>query len=180
MRKTVVIDCFMDAVPPAVNGCAIVAVDVIRTCTTAVTGVLGGRRCFPVPSLEMAVPLAAGLDRPLLVGELGGNMPYGFELNNSPAQLARREDTARPMILLTTSGTKLICAPATHDVYVTCLRNYEAQAGHLLKSAPRVALVGAGTRGEFREEDPLCCAWIAEILTENGYEPLDATRDIVE
>ena len=58
-RKTVIIDCFPESVEAYQNGYAIVAVDVIRATTTAVTGVALGRKCFPVPSLEAAVPLAA-------------------------------------------------------------------------------------------------------------------------
>src|SRR5205085_231772 len=85
---------------------AIVAVDVIRATTTAVTAVALGRICFPVPSLEAAVRIEAKLERPLLVGELGGNMPHGFDLTNSPAALAKRTDVSRPMILLSSSGTK--------------------------------------------------------------------------
>ena len=93
MRKTVVIDCFPERVEAYRNGYALVAVDVIRATTTAVTCVTLGRRCFPVPSLEEAVPLAARLPNPLLVGELGGSMPYGFDLNNGPADLESRTDT---------------------------------------------------------------------------------------
>ncbi len=34
-----------------------------------------------------------------------------------------------------------------------------------------MAVIGAGTRGEFREEDQLACAWIAAGLVEAGYRP---------
>lgn len=182
MRKTVVIDCFPESVGAYRNGYAIVAVDVIRATTTAVTGVALGRRCFPVPSLEEAVPLAAKLTNPLLVGELGGSMPYGFDLNNSPADLESRTDIHRPMLLLSTSGTRLICgAQESQGMYVACLRNYTAQANHLITHHPKVTVIGAGSRGEFREEDQLCCAWIAEKLLDAGYEPQDArTIAIVE
>ncbi|HEX6553390.1 MAG TPA: 2-phosphosulfolactate phosphatase [Ktedonobacteraceae bacterium] len=175
MRKTVVIDCFPESVASYRGGYVIVAVDVIRATTTAVTGVALGRRCFPVPSLEAAVPLAARLTNPLLVGELGGSMPYGFDLNNSPADLEARTDIHRPMILLTTSGTPVICAAGEgQSVYVACLRNYSAHIAYLAEHHPRVALIGAGSRGQFREEDQLCCAWIAEGLLAAGYEPQDA------
>jgi 2-phosphosulfolactate phosphatase len=185
IRKKVVIDCF-ESHPQCVesyrNGYAIVAVDVIRATTTAVTAVALGRKCFPVPSLEAAVPLAAKLPNPLLVGELGGSMPYGFDLNNSPANLEDRTDIYRPMILLTTTGTKVMCAAQeSQAMYVACLRNYKAQAAHLGAYHPMVAVIGAGSRGEFREEDQLCCAWIAEILLAAGYEPYDArTGAIIE
>jgi 2-phosphosulfolactate phosphatase len=182
IRKKVVIDCFPESVEAYRNGYATVAVDVIRATTTAVTAVALGRKCFPVPSLEAAVPLAAKLPNPLLVGELGGSMPYGFDLNNSPADLECRTDIHRPMILLSTTGTKVICgAQESQAMYVACLRNYTAQATHLVAYHPMVAVIGAGSRGEFREEDQLCCAWIAEILLAAGYEPQDTrTGAIIE
>jgi 2-phosphosulfolactate phosphatase len=101
-------------------------------------------------------------------------------MTNSPAQLAARSDTERPMILLSTSGTRLVTsAPA--PVFVACLRNYEAQIEELIRSHPQVALVGAGTRGEFREEDQLCCAWIGAGLLAAGYEPIDVrTEQVIE
>ncbi len=104
MRGSVVIDSTPDSARHYREGYAIVAIDVIRATTTAITAASLGRRCFPVPSIEAAVPLAARLERPLLVGELGGNMPYGFDLTNSPAQIAERSDVERPMILLSSSG----------------------------------------------------------------------------
>jgi 2-phosphosulfolactate phosphatase len=172
MPKTVVIDCFPESAARYVHDHVIVAVDVIRATTTATTAVALGRRCFPVPSLEAALPLAARLDNPLLVGELGGNMPYGFDLTNSPAELAARTDVSRPMILLSTSGTKLITdAGASKAVYIGSLRGHSALAEHLAAGHERIAVIGAGTRGEFREEDQLCCAWIAERLLQHGYEP---------
>jgi len=182
MRKTVVIDCFPESVQAYRDGYAIVAVDVIRATTTAVTCVALGRRCFPVPSLEAAVPLAARLTNPLLVGELGGSMPYGFDLNNSPADLESRTDIHRPMIFLSTTGTRVICGAAEGQaMYIACLRNYSAMAAYLASHHPTVAVIGAGSRNEFREEDQLCCAWIAEILFAAGYEPQDVkTTAIVE
>ena len=64
-------------------------------------------------------------------------------------------------------------------MYIACLRNYKAQAAHLIAYHPMVAVIGAGSRGEFREEDQLCCAWIAEILLAAGYEPQDARTDAI-
>lgn len=172
MERSVVIDCFPESVRAYGDGWAVVAVDVIRATTTAVTAAALGRRVFPVGSIEAAVPLAARLPEPLLVGELGGNMPYGFDVTNSPAALAERTDVERPMILLSTSGTRVIEAAAPADaVYVGCLRNHSAQAAHLAAQHERVAIVGAGTRGEFREEDQLGCAWIAQGLLGAGFAP---------
>src|SRR5829696_2138080 len=181
MEKIVKIDCFPESLSRYRDGYAIVAVDVIRATTTAVTGVALSRKCFPTPSLEVAVPLAARLDNPLLVGELGGNMPYGFDLTNSPAALACRSDISRPMILLSTSGTKVLYEARQYaTVYAACLRNYAAQVRFLAAHHAKVAIIGAGTRGEFREEDQMCCAWIAEGLVNAGYTCDEQTARVVK
>jgi 2-phosphosulfolactate phosphatase len=178
---TVLIDAFPESVALHRDG-AVVGVDVIRATTTAVTGAAAGRRVFLVPSLEVAVPVAARLSEPLLVGELGGNMPYGFDLQNSPAALAERDDVERPMILLSTCGTRLLWeAQGAEAVYAGCLRNAGALVRHLARSHDRVAVIGAGTRGEFREEDQYGAARIAGGLVDAGFEPGDArTRELLD
>ncbi len=135
MHKTVVIDSFPESLARYQKGYAIVAIDVVRATTTAITAVASGRRCFPVPTLEAALEVAGGLDNPLLVGEQRGVMPAGFHLN--------------------------------------CLRNYRFTADYLASHTDNVAIVGAGSRGEFREEDQLCCAWIAGLLSNAGFLPAD-------
>lgn len=154
---------------------AIVGMDVIRATSTAVTAVAAGRRCFPVASLEAAVPLAGRLHNPLLVGELGGNMPYGFHLQNSPAEMDRRVEPERPVILLSTTGTRLLCEAAAVGVtYAACLRNVSAQALRLIDEHERVLLLAGESRGEFREEDRLGCGRIAQLLLDADYAPQNA------
>ena len=170
MHKTVVIDCFPESVERYQDGYAIVAVDVIRATTTAITGVAAGRKCYPVPSLEMAVSTASRLERPLMAGEVGGDMPENFDLPNSPARLAARKDVDRPMVLLSTTGTRVIWAARENaSCYIACLRNYRGVVRHLARNHTKVAVIGAGSRDEFREEDQLCCAWIARDLVAQGF-----------
>jgi len=167
---TVVIDCFPESATRYRDGYAIVAIDVIRATTTAVTGVSLGRRCFPEPTIEAALVCASLLEQPLLVGELGGTMPFGFDITNSPAELACRSDIHRPMVLVSSSGTQLIHnACEAEAVYLASFRNYAATAAYLAGRHRRVAVLGAGTRGEFREEDQMCCAWVAAGLLDAGY-----------
>jgi 2-phosphosulfolactate phosphatase len=156
------------------DGWAVVGIDVIRATTTAVTAVAAGRRCFPVPSIEAAVPLAARLTNPLLAGELGGNKPYGFELQNSPAEMDRPVALERPVILLSTTGTRMLSEAAVrHRTYLACLRNARAVARHLAATHEQVLLVAGESRGEFREEDRLCCGRIGRHLLEAGFQPRD-------
>src|SRR5260370_22350036 len=100
MERTFIIDCFPESAAFYRSGHAIVAIDVIRATTMAVTAVALGRRCFMVPTLERAFDLACRLRNSVLAGELGGDMPAGFEMSNSPAELVLRPDVHRPIVLL--------------------------------------------------------------------------------
>jgi 2-phosphosulfolactate phosphatase len=178
VSRVVAIDAFLESVE-RYPGHALAVFDVIRATTTAVTAVSRGLRVHPAASLEDAEALAGRLDEPLLVGEVGGEVPDGFDLGNSPAAVAELE-TSRPVVLLSTSGMPIVVAAGVGS-YVGALRNYAALARHLAAGHERVALIGAGTRGEFREEDQLGCAWTAAVLLDHGFEPAnDETLAIVE
>ena len=181
-QRTVIIDYIANGASPYQAGYAVVASDVIRATTTAITAAALGHPCFPVRSVEGAHELARELDRPLLAGEQGGLLPPGFHLNNSPAQIAARTDYNRPVILLSSSGTKLIYGSAGADlVHLACFRNAGSICGHLAGRHDRIALLGAATRGEFREEDRICCAWIARDLVACGYAPGNrATAELID
>ncbi len=156
---------------------AVVAVDIIRATTTAVTAVAMGRRCYPVADVDGAFRLAASTPDALLAGEIGGAVPEGFTLSNSPAQLAALNDR-RPLVLLSSSGTRLIDGIRSSPfAYIASFRNYRATIRHLARLRLPVILVGAPTRGDFRAEDRMCCAWIAGGLIENGYTAADQKTD---
>ena len=153
----------------------------IRATTTAVTAVAAGRRCFVAPTIDAAVALAAEIEGALLVGEVGGHMPYGFDLTNSPVAVGEPMQDRRPLVLVSSSGTPLIAeAETARRAYVGSLRGCSALVDHLTGSPDPVAIVGAGTRGEFRVEDELCCAWIAGGMLDRGFAPADnRTAEIV-
>jgi len=183
MRKTVLVDSLPESGLRYRQGWTVVAVDVIRATTMAVTAASTGRACYPVDSLPEAFRLAAHLPNPILAGEIDGEMPSGFDMNNSPAELVNRSDISRPLVLLSSSGTRLIINASGCDLlYLACFRNSSATAVRLIQeNHPRIALLGAGSRGEFREEDQICCAWIAAQLLKAGYiAENEATVQVVD
>lgn len=183
MRPSVAIDCFPSSVSRYQRGYAIVAIDVIRATTMAITAVALGRRCFVADTVEEAHSIASRLTCPLLAGEVAGHVPLGFEMNNSPVELAESDDLHRPLVLLSSSGTQLLCN-ASHCVeaaYLACFRNFTAVARHIAGLHSHIAVIGAGSRAEFREEDQMCCAWIAEQLINSGFVAENvATMEMVE
>lgn len=182
MSRQVIIDCFPASAARYARSHVIVAVDVIRATTTMVTAVANGWRCFPAASLDDAAALAAEMPDALLAGELGGNKPDGFELTNTPAGMAAMAGNKRRFILLSTSGTELLCRAVTaRAAFAACFRNVSATAASIAAAHERVAIIGAGSRNQFREEDQMCCAWIAERLLASGFNAAnETTLEIVD
>lgn len=178
----VTIGCFHEHLPPVARESTVVAIDVIRATTTAITAVAAGHRLYPAGSMEAAVRLAADLDRPILAGELGGLQPYGFDMQNSPAEMEDLRENSQPIILLSTSGTRLMAEAADRGVcHAACLRNASAQGRHLAEVGEDAVILGADSRGEFRDEDRLCAARIARVLIDAGYSPADRfTSEVLE
>jgi 2-phosphosulfolactate phosphatase len=182
VNKSFLIKCLTENEMSPVEGDAAVAIDVIRSTTVAVTIAESGRKCFYAPTVDAALGLASKLESPLLIGEVGGNMPYGFDLTNSPAEIERIKELVRPAIIVSTSGTPLMNALRhRQSAYVACLRNYTATTNLIIARHNRVLIASAPTRGEFREEDQLCSAWIGKGLMKAGYSPKDdRTAKIVD
>jgi 2-phosphosulfolactate phosphatase len=179
---TVVIDCFVESASrhPSAH---LVVIDVIRATTVAVGAVATGRRCFLAASPAGALRLRARLGDALLAGEIAGDMPVEFDMNNSPADLDRRSDIQRPHIIVSSSGVPLMIAAGQIDptAEIASFRNMTAVAAGLVARGESVALLGAGSRGEFREEDQLCAARIAEQLVTEGWAIEDeATREAID
>lgn len=175
-NKTVSIWCFTDGLQQFARDTTLVAIDVIRATTTAVTAVLNGWKCHVAPTIQTAFDVAGRLSNVLLAGEQRGEMPAGFHVTNSPALLASLPGLSRPLVLLSSTGTRLMHAISPSDsAYVACFRNYKATAAYLAQHHNAVTIIGAGTRGEFREEDQMCCAWLANDLMQAGFVPEDET-----
>lgn len=177
--RSFVIDSLPESVSNYRDTHAIVAVDVFRATSVIVTALAHGHPIYPVATVEEAAIVAARLHDPLLAGEQAGIKPEGFDLNNSPAAIARLSN-CRPIVLVTSAGTKLLSeARGASSIYVACLRNMIATAAQLIGAHRRVALIGAGTQGKPRPEDQYACARIAEMLQSQGYAP-EGDRTVAE
>jgi 2-phosphosulfolactate phosphatase len=133
-----------------------------------------------VPHISAATsPFDPGYDP----ATVASHLQQSFHLmTNSPAQLAIRPDISRPLVLLSSTGTRLMYELRHRkSAYLASFRNYSATIAYLAENHNAVVLIGAGTRGEFREEDQMCCAWIASGLIESGFVAQDEmTSQFVE
>ncbi len=97
-------------------GGTVVAVDVIRAFTTAAFALAGGApEIWLVGEVREALDLAATMPGALVMGEEHGIRPPGFDLSNSPAEVARADVAGRTMVQRTSAGTRGVVAAAGAD-----------------------------------------------------------------
>ncbi len=176
MQKSTLIDSYPESALRYRDNYAIVVVDVFRFTTTVTTALSLGRRVYPVQNTDQAFVKGSTLVNPMLVGEMGGNMPYDFDLTNSPSEIAARthlhQKNHRPVVIVSSSGTQLLLnAHGSEEVFIACLRNYSAVAQYAAERHTRIAVLGAGTHGQFRREDQLGCVRVVEQLVSLGFTP---------
>ena len=86
---------------------ATVVIDVFRAFSTACHAFLGGcARIFPVLDVDEARSLAASLPGSLLMGERFTRKLPGFDLGNSPTEVARADVRGRAIVHTTHAGTR--------------------------------------------------------------------------
>ena len=110
-------------------GGVVVVVDVLRAFTTAAYALAGGAAAiWLVAGVDEALELGRSLPGALVMGELHGRRPPGFDLSNSPVEVARAALEGRVLVQRTSAGTQgavaatgaerlfaasLVCASAT-------------------------------------------------------------------
>lgn len=181
-KATIRIDAFPESAFRYLDRGTIVCIDVINSCTTAVTAVAQGRRVLPAGDAAEAFRLAGACPEALLAGDPGpGDTVPRFDITNGPAVLGRRKDR-RPLVLLDAPGTRLMTnCRGGREVYVACLRNLSATVEFLATRRHDVILLGAGDTGDFRCEDKLAAARIGRALVERDFAPEgQGTSDMID
>ena len=90
---------------------AVVAVDVLRAFTTAAYAFgAGACRILLVDSVADALALKAQHPRAIVIGEDRGRRPDGFDLPNSPVDVAGADVAGRTLIQRTSAGTRGVVA----------------------------------------------------------------------
>ncbi len=158
----------------AVRG-AVVVIDVIRAFTTAAHAFAAGARAIVlVAEVEEALSLRAQIPGALLMGEVGGFPPPGFDFGNSPLAFNGVDLHDRVLIQRTGAGTQ--AAVRCADASILLLASFPcaaATARALRARAPtEVTLVASGPEGEdaafaqhleaLLRDEPPDPAWLAQ------------------
>jgi 2-phosphosulfolactate phosphatase len=143
-----------------------IVVDVLRATSTITQALASGfDRILCCAEIDEARQLAAQEGPALLAGERRLAPIEGFDLGNSPREVARDHE-ATTLVLSTTNGTRLLVDAASRfeHVYVGSLLNLEAVAAAARAHGEDVSVLCAGVLGELALDDAYCAGRIAEAV----------------
>jgi 2-phosphosulfolactate phosphatase len=156
--------------PAAVRGASVLVIDVLRASTTIVSALTHGCRALvPVADAAEARRRARSYadGPPLLAGERRGDTIDGFDLGNSPIEVASPRVRGRTMLLTTSNGTRaLLAARAAAAIGVAGFVNLAAAGAWAAGQGLPIALVCAGERGAVSLEDQVCAGMLVTQLAE--------------
>ena len=160
----------------------VVVIDVFRCFTTeAVAFANGAKEIVLVAEIEEAFELQKLGRGDLLMGEVGGKKPEGFDFGNSPYELKNVDLTGKTIIQSTRAGTVGVTAASHAEiVYGGSFAVADATVKNILYSRPEiVTLVAMGLEGKIRaDEDEQCGLYMRNLL--QGRKPDNqAVRSLV-
>lgn len=154
-----------------IEGRSVVVIDVLRATSVMVTAIARGVEEIHVfREVEEVFEAASGVEGAILCGERRGLKVEGFDYGNSPLEYGE-EVAGRRMYMTTSNGTKaLVGSSSGRRVFAGSFLNLDAVIKRLIEEGEDVAVVCAGTDGEFSLDDALCAGMIAEGIARGGRE----------
>ena len=145
----------------------VVVIDVIRAFTTAAFAfAAGAEEIILVGTVEEAFALRERSPSALVMGEVRGLPPPGFDFGNSPSALIGTDLTHRRLIQRTSAGTQGVVDSHKADLLLTssfCCA--QATTDYIRRIAPDlVTFVVTGLGPDDRGEEDLACAEYLEAL----------------
>lgn len=164
------------ALEDAADAEAVVVVDVLRAFTTAPWLFRqGADRVLTVDSADRARELRDGLfPEAVLAGEEGGRQVEGFDLGNSPTQVAAVDLSGRTIIQRTSAGTQGLSRCGGSRLLLASSFVVAGATVRLLEDArpQEICFVITGaSAGRDGDEDLACAELIAERLTGDDPDP---------
>ncbi len=159
---------------------ATIVIDVFRAFSAAAYAfAAGARRIILAAEVGEAVALAAENPGSVLMGEVDGIRPEGFDLGNSPGEIVAEPHLVAGMTIVHRSSAGTRCARAAlanraQPVYVASLVVATATAA-AVASHDEVTIVASGVGGrDIAAEDEICANLIANQLMGADADPAAA------
>jgi 2-phosphosulfolactate phosphatase len=144
----------------------VVVIDVIRAFTTAAFAfAAGAQEIIPVATVEDAFALRDHFPGSLVMGEVGGQPPEGFDFGNSPVAIAKADLRGKRIIQRTSAGTQgLIRSVQAQTLLAGSFVCAGATVNYIKQQRPRrVTFVSTGNNPGVNEDDA-CAYYMAALL----------------
>ena len=146
----------------------VVVVDVLRAFTTAAYAFnVGAAKILPVSGVEEAIQLRKTIPGSLIMGEVDGEKPAGFDFGNSPADISALDLSRSTLIQRTSAGTQGIVRAVNADqLFAASFVVAKATAEVILRHNPtEVSFVITGeSAGHDGDEDRACAEYIQAMV----------------
>ena len=161
----------------------VIIIDVFRAFTTAAIAFdRGAREIVLVAEVEEALDLRRRSIGDLLMGEVDGKRPDGFDFGNSPFEISQVDFTGKTIVQSTRAGTVGVAAAATQadTIYPASFVVAEATVKAILREdPPLVSIIAMGDRARFRSDEDEQCALYLRNLLEGRKPEADAVQNLV-
>ena len=160
----------------------VLIIDVFRAFTTAAIAFNNGaKRIVLVAEIDEARALKEQGYGDILMGEVDGKRPEGFDFGNSPYEVSTADFTNKSIIQSTRAGTVGAAAATQADsIYVTSFAIADATVTAVLSENPQlVSIIAMGDQGKVRsDEDEQCGIYLRNRL--EGRNPdHDSVRSLI-
>jgi 2-phosphosulfolactate phosphatase len=159
-----------------------IMIDVFRAFTTAAIAFdHGATQITLVAEVEETLDLHKRGVGDLLMGEVDGKRPAGFDFGNSPYEVSLADLAGKSILQSTRAGTVGVAAARKADtVYLGSFAAAEATVKAVLKdNPPLVSIIAMGDQGRVRsDEDEQCALYLRNLLEGRRPDP-EAVRTLI-
>ncbi len=161
----------------------VVVIDVLRAFTTAAFAFhQGAEKIYPVSGVEEALDLGRVYPDALLMGEVNGFRPAGFDFGNSPNAISQVDLRGKTLIQRTGAGTQGLVRAVSADQLLAASFVVAGATSRFLKmhQPDQISFIVTGDSfGRDGDEDRACGEFIESLLLGNNPNPEKFTSRVV-
>ena len=161
---------------------AAIIIDVFRAFTTAAIAFdRGATRITLVAEVDEALELHRRGVGDLLMGEVGGKRPEGFDFGNSPHEISKADVHGKSLVQSTRAGTVGVAAAVNADtIFLGSFVVAQATVNAILEQQPElVSIIAMGDQGVVRSDEDEHCGIYLRNLLEGRRPDFDAVKKLI-
>ena len=160
----------------------VVIVDVFRCFTTeAVAFNNGAEKIILVATVEEAIELKKLGVGDILMGEISGKKPNGFDFGNSPAEIMEVDFSGKTIIQSTRAGTVGVASASDADMIFGGSFVVASATAAIIKSyfPDLVTIVAMGLEATIRSDEDEQCALFIRNLLQGRHPDIESIKNLV-